>query len=211
MRVILAFGCGLALLAGAVAVVLSGSPVAVIGANSTLANNQITEAGKGARACQGGETVPAGTSSIRLSLASDAGPRVNVKVLSGARVLSSGAVSSGWIGGSVSVPVRPLAQSAHGARVCFALGATREKVGMIGSLTSSKVSARGGEGEPLPGRLKIEYLRSSHSSWWSLWRTIARRMGLGKAPSGAWVALIAVLLMALAVAGASWLTVKELG
>jgi hypothetical protein len=72
------------------------------------------------------------------------------------------------------------------------------------------MAARGGEGEPLPGRIKIEYLRADHSSWWSAAQAVARRMGLGRAPTGTWIALLLTGLMGVVVVTASWLTLKEL-
>jgi len=56
----------------------------------------------------------------------------------------------------------------------------------------------------------IEYLRPGESSWWSLATSVARRMGLGRAETGTWVALLAILLM-VAVGGAmSRVILKEL-
>ncbi len=53
--------------------------------------------------------------------------------------------------------------------------------------------------------LRIEYLRPGPGSWWSLASAVARRMGLGRAPSGTWVALLPLALMSVAVALAAWL------
>jgi hypothetical protein len=191
-------------------VTLSRSALVVVRANPTLANGVIATTYSAAEACQGGETLPAGTSAIRLTLTSDIGPRVGLRVLSGAYVTTAGAVGDGWTGGSVTVPVRPLAHTLASVRICFKLGPGAERVGIVGVPTSPRVAAKGSEGEALPGRFKIEYMRAGSSSWWSIAKTVARHIGLGHAPSGTWIALFLLALMGAVVATASWLTVREL-
>jgi hypothetical protein len=210
VRVRLAFVAAFALAALAVGVTLSGSPVVVAHTNGTFADGQIAETVSNAGACQSGEVLPAGISAIRLTIFSDAGPQVSLRALSGARVLTHGAVGSGWVGGSLTVPVRPISHTTSGVRLCFKLGPTREKVAMVGVPTSRAAADRSNVGEVLPGRIRVEYLRAGRSSWWSLARTVARRMGLGRAPSGAWIALLAIVLMGAGIAAASWVAIKEL-
>lgn len=199
----------LALMAIAIVVTLSGSPVAVLGANSTFANGYLAETTASAQACQGGETLPAGTSMIRLTLTAEVGPPTRVYATSGGRPLTSGSVGSGWTGGSVSIPVKRVAARVSGARVCFALDASKETVGIVGSPTAANVAARDRNGAILPGRIKVEYLSAAHSSWWSNTLNVARRIGLGHAPSGTWVVFLTIALMGALVAAASWLLLRE--
>jgi hypothetical protein len=208
-RATVALIAGLALVAIAIGVTLSGRPVVVARTNSTLANGSLAETTSAASACQAGETLPADISAIRLTLRSEIGPRVSLRALSGTRVLTSGAVGNGWTGGSVTVPVRPLPRTSPHVRVCFAVDASRESVGIVGSPTNSAVAARS-HGKALPGRIKIEYLREGPSSWWSMAPQVARRLGLGHAPSGTWLVLPLIALMGAVVAGGSWLAVREL-
>jgi hypothetical protein len=209
-RATAALAAGLLLVAIALAVTLSGSPFVVAHANATPANEPILEAASGAGACQADEVLPAGISAIRLTLVAAAGPRVSVTALSGTQVLTSGIAGSGWTSGAVTVPVRPVARAISHARICFKLGQSVENVVLGGSKTSAAVAARGSEGKALPGRFTIEYMRAGRSSWWSLAETVARHMGLGRAPSGAWVALLLAALMSAVVAIASWLALVEL-
>jgi hypothetical protein len=209
-RVGLTLAVALALIAAALGVTLSGSPLVVAGESSTRARESLAETYGAAGACQAGEVLPAGTSAIRLTLSSVTGPRVKVSALSGARVLTSGAVGSGWTSGAVTVPVGPVARTASNVRICFSLGPTVEQVAIMGSPTSPAVAARGSEGAPLPGRIRIEYLRAGHSSWWSLASSVARRMGLGRAPAGTWIVLPLLALMGAVVLTASWLILREL-
>jgi hypothetical protein len=209
-RIAAALAVGLTLVAVALGVTLSRSPLVVSRANPTLANGVIANTYDAAQACQGGEIVPAGTSAIRLTLTSDIGPRLGLRVLSGARVATAGVVGNGWTGGSVTVPVRPLAHTLTNARICFELGPGTDRVGIVGISTRPGVAARSKGGEALPGRFKIEYMRTGPNTWWSLAKAVARHMGLGHAPSGTWIAPFLFALMGAVIATASWLTVREL-
>lgn len=202
---------GLALLAIALVLTLSGSPLVVTHTNATPASEPILEAGSGSNACQAGEALPGGTTAIRLTLVAAVGPRVSLSVFSGARVLTSGITAGGWTSGAVTVPVKALPHAAAPVRICFKLGPSAETVQLGGSRTSATTAARSLSGVPLPGRFTVEYMRRGDSSWWSLAKTMAIHMGLGRAPSGTWVALLVLLLMGTTVATASWLIVKELG
>jgi hypothetical protein len=201
---------GLALLAIALVITLSGSPLVVTHTNAIPANEPILEAGSASNACQAGEALPAGTTAIRLTLVAATGPRVSLDVLSGGRVLASGVTAGGWTSGAVTVPVKALSHSVAPVRICFKLGPSAETVQLGGSRTSATTAARNLSGAPLPGRFTVEYMRRGDSSWWSLAKTAARHMGLGRAPSGTWVALLVALLMGTVLATASWLIVKEL-
>lgn len=209
-RVSLALGAGLALAATAVAVTLSGSPMTLAGTNSVPFMREVANTNGDASACQAGETLPRGTSAIRLSLEAAIGPSVSSQAVSGRRVVTRGARGSGWSGGTVTIPVRPVVDRAvHNVTVCFKLGPTREIVTIEGQLTKPASAARG-EGKTLPGRMRVEYLRAGHSSWWSLALPIARRLGLGRAWAGSWVALLLATLMGALLALCSWLVLREL-
>ncbi len=210
MRVTLALGVGLALTAVAVAVTLSGSPTTLAGTNSVPFMGEVANTNGDASACQAGETLPAGTSAIRLSLEAVIAPSVSVQAVSGERVVARGVRGSGWTGGTVTVPVRPVVgRAVHNVTICFKLGPTREIVTIEGQLTKPAVAARG-EGAALPGRMRIEYVRAGHSSWWSLALPTARRLGLGRAWAGSWVALLLATLMGAVVALCSWVLLREL-
>jgi hypothetical protein len=209
-RTAVALAAGLALVAIAIAVTLSGSPLAVAHTNGVPADFLVGESKGENVACQSEESLPAGITAIRFRFESDAGPRVNVSVWSGGRLLTSGATPSGWTSGAVTVAVRPLAHAVANARVCFTLGASAETIDVAGVQTSAAVAARGGAGEALPGRFTVEYERPAHSSWWSNVKEVARHLGLGREPTGTWIAILLVALMGASVLGASWLLLREL-
>jgi hypothetical protein len=209
-RTAVALAAGLALVAIAIVVTLSGSPLTVVHSNGVPVEYLIGEAKGEIAACQAGELLPAGVSALRFPFESDAGPRVSVSVWSGKRLLTSGVAHSGWTSGAVTVPVKPVQHAVAGTRVCVSLGQSAENVIVGGFRTGPAVAARGGDGEVLPGRFRVEYARAGESSWWSLAKTVAKHMGLGRAPSGTWIALFLVGLMGGSILAASWLMLREL-
>ncbi len=205
-----AIAVGLGLVALALVIVLSGSPRVLAGSNSVeAAGNVLTTVPGGGSACQGGETLPAGASAIRISLGATAGPRVAVAVRGpDGRLLARGVSGQGWLADVVTVPVAPLARTVRGATVCFGFGGADERISFFGVRTPAATAARSG-GRALPGRVAIEYVRAGSSSWWSLASSVARRMGLGRAWAGTWVALFVGLLMVAVIAAGSWLVIRE--
>jgi hypothetical protein len=204
-----ALAAGLALVAIAVALVLSGSPRVPAGTHrvSPVAASLGAVPGGGS-ACQANETLPAGSTAIGLSLEATAGPRVALVVLSGKTIVARGESAPGWLGKLVTIPVEPLDRTVYHTTVCFSFAGADERVSFLGVHTGRRVAARSGAGV-LPGRIAIEYQRPGPSSWWSMARAVARRMGLGRAWAGAWVALLVAALMAIGLAVASWLTIRQ--
>lgn len=208
MRIKVALGVGLALIALAFVLTLTRVPLTVARGGVATEHTLVSSA-KPASACQGGETLPRGTTALRLSLTAAVGPRVAVKVFSRSRVVTHGATQPGWSNASVTVPVQPLPHTLAPVKVCFAMALMNGAVAMRGSPTGHALAATSGK-QTLPGRMGIEYLHPGGSSWWSQATAVARRLGLGHAASGAWDALLVMALAASFIALSSWLVVREL-
>jgi hypothetical protein len=88
-------------------------------------------------------------------------------------------------------------------------GNGNESVELLGEQTSGALAARGQHG-PLPGRVRVEYLRPGDASWWSIAPEVARRMGLGHAAAGTWSVLLVLALMGCVVVLCSRLILREL-
>ncbi len=200
----LALAAGLALLATAIAVRLSRPPLTVLATNSVAAERPIKISKGNESLCQSNETLPGGVSAIRLAVSVNIGPKVTVTVMSGSQVITKGAQAAGWTGEDVTVPIAPVPSTVAGASVCLAIGPTVEPIGLLGQ-KSQRPAVEG------PGKIRVEYLRPGSQSWWSMAMPMARRMGLGRSPSGTWVAFIPLVLMAAAVGLAAWLLLGELG
>jgi hypothetical protein len=202
----------LALVAVALGVVLSGSPPTVTRAAPLADFTKLSGAGGPVRLCQGGEVLPRGSSAVRISLEALIGPPVALTASSGGHVLATGRRGAGWSTGSVTIPVRPLARSYSNVTVCAQLGQPRKQpVNVDGIPTPPAQATHASTGQSAGGRMIVEYLRPGDTSWWSLVRSVARRMGLGHAFDGAWVALLAAAMMAALAALMSWVLVRELG
>ncbi|HEY2768841.1 MAG TPA: hypothetical protein VGI76_11335 [Solirubrobacteraceae bacterium] len=204
-----ALGVGFALVAVALAIVLSGSPQVLTGTNGIEPQgNVLATVPGGGSACQAGETLPEGSSAIRISLGATAGPRVAAAVRAGGRIVTHGVSAPGWLADVVTIPVAPLKHTVRDATVCFGFVGADERISFFGLPTPPQSAARSGAGV-LPGRVAVEYIHAGHSSWWSLARSVARRMGLGRAWAGVWVALFVGALMAAAILAASLSLIRE--
>jgi hypothetical protein len=200
---------GLLLGVAAVAITLSHSPIAVAGVNTPL-EVPIGAPQPGKTYCQSHEVLPRDTSAIRLRSYAFLGPRVKVTISARAHLIAHGERASGWTGGVVTVPVNRLSTTRSGLDLCFTFFTNEdESIGFFGEPTEA-LAARGSSGS-LSGRVRAEYLRPSHSSWWSLAPEVARRMGLGRAPSGTWSVLLAVALMVGVFALCARVILRELG
>lgn len=194
------------LAATALAVVLSRSPLTVAGTNSIPANPAIAFIKGGSSGCQVSGTLPAGTTAIRISASANTGPRVTLKVLSGTSVITEGERDAGWgVDETVTVPVKRVARTIPNTDTCVAFGPAIESIQINGARVPA--TAGGGRGGV---RLRIEYLRPGHSSWWSLSSSVARRMGLGHAPGGTWIVFLLIALMITVATLASRLVLREL-
>ena len=113
MRTSIVLAAGLALIVALVGVTLVRSPPTPAGTNRVSGYNRLGIAERPVGVCQAGETLPAGTSALRLSLVSIVGPRVAVRVLSDGRVFTRGSISAGWTSSEVTVPVAPRAHTSR--------------------------------------------------------------------------------------------------
>ncbi len=172
--------------------------------------------------CQANEVLPAGVSGVRIWLRAFYGTPVHLAAYAGSRLLTQGAVGAAWTGQSVTVPVDALARKTSGVTLCLALGPNSETMILLGAKAPRRARAvlvsgdtlapqlAAGGGEALGGRLGIEYLAPGRGSWWSRIRSVARRLGLGRAFAGTWIALLAAALAAAAATLAVWGALREL-
>ena len=178
--------------------VLFDSPPEVAGTNGVPVLSAVGFLEGGAKGCQQGGTIPRGTSAVRLSFGSNIGPSVAVKAYSNSTLVTEGSRPSGWgITETVTVPVKTVAETAPSSELCITLGPVTEPVEVHGAAVSAR--APNGSVNRLE-RYRIEYLRQGAGSWWSRISAVARRLGLGHAPSGTWVAVLELLLMLAAAA-----------
>jgi len=224
-KVAMTLAVGLVLLGGGVAVALARAPSKVVrigypGVRAVNANgvNPVGFTFGAPVICQSGEVLPAGVSAVRLSMWSFFGPPVRVTAYAGSRVLTEGSRAGGWVGDSVTVPVKPIARTASGVRICADMRPNAEPLLILGAKTLPRQAATiqedgtsltPGEARPLSGRVTTEYLRSGNGSWFSRIVAVARHAGLGRAFSGTWIAILIVALMVAVGVLAVRLTLRE--
>jgi hypothetical protein len=208
-RVRAVIATGLVTTAVTLLLVLLHSPAVVASTNGVPEKGAITGVTEGATVCQAGETLPAGTSAVRLDLAADIGPPVAVHLYShGGSLITSGHEGSGWFGAEVTVPVSPVRVSASGVTVCSRFTEPSGLVQVAGA--ESKAAAATLNGTRLAGRMAVSYLRPGRRSWLTQVRTVMRHLGLGRAWSGTAIVLPIGLLMLSALTAGSWLLGREL-
>jgi hypothetical protein len=185
----------LALLVGVCALTLTRSPPRVVRATPTE-QEEVASTATGAAACQSNEVLPGNVSAIRLGLDATFGSRLRVKVYSGSRVITEGSRAADWTGGTVTVPVKPVGRTVSPVKLCVDIGPNSEIVRIIGFDTPARDAAVSPRGQPLSGRMGVEYLAAGSGSWWSRVLAVARHIGIGHFVNGTWVALLIAGLMA---------------
>lgn len=188
-------GVGIALLAAVGVLTLTRSPsrtVRTVAQGGQLVTQTTSDLGL----CQAGEVLPTDVSAIRLSIWAFFGARIHAAVFSGSRVLTEGTRSPDWTGSTVTIPIKPLRRSVSPVTVCFHLGPTDQPFYLTGVETAPANAAVSNGGEPLAGRVGIEYLAPGRGSWWSRILQVSRHIGLGRALTGTWVVLLIFALMA---------------
>ncbi|HEY4809454.1 MAG TPA: hypothetical protein VIH71_00205 [Solirubrobacteraceae bacterium] len=200
---------GVAVLIGVVAYTLTRSPPRVLRAGLTPQTVLSPLEGAG-EACQGDELLPAHTSAIRLSIVAYIGARMRLTVYSGSQILTEGSRGPDWTGTSVTVPVKPLARTVSNVKLCVDVGPNSEAIYLFGRETPPAQALSVPTGGRLSGRLDVAYLGSGKGLWWSRVLTVARHMGLGRAFSGTWIALLIAALVGAVGVLAAGLTLREL-
>ena len=199
-----ALALGLTLTAAAIGTALAQSPARVIAVN-TGEHQPVKQTRERVSACQSEEVLPANTYAIRLGIGALLGPRVTVRAWSRGRVIAGGQRGSGWTGGVVTVPVGPLAHAVSGVRLCFDVDLHGEESATLVGQPATGAKAHIGA---VPGRVRVEYLRPSGSSWLSLASRVVRHMGFGNVAEGAWSVYLVIVLMASVVCLCSYLALR---
>jgi hypothetical protein len=206
VRVRIAFVVGLLLLVVAICVTLTRAQPTVAGTDSTALQTFVAETSNGAGLCQQDETVPQGTTALRLSLYTIFGPWVAVRVYAGGHTIASGVRGAGWTGEGPTVRVSRVRRTVSNVKVCITFGRPLGQIKVDGSVTSPGHPMESADGQQLAGRMRIEYLEPGSHSWWSSASVVASRMGFGRWPAGTWIVFLAIALMVAVLVGIVRLT-----
>jgi hypothetical protein len=209
-QVAITLAVGFVLIAAGLGGVLVQAPDEIVSANSITVAEELGLFREHTTVCQANERLPASTAALRISLtALHAGPAVSVTVSRGSQIVARGHRDAGWFSGSLTLPLQPRVARSVDAKICLTRGPpVAAPVEIAGNIAPTGLAATV-NGKPLPGRMRIEYLTHGHRSWLSLAAHVARRLGLGHAPSGTWIVLPLAAMMAIAVALGAWLLIRE--
>ncbi len=208
MRIRIAIAAGLALTLVAVSVSLARSPLVRVGTDGTPLPTEIGASSTPTTVCQGEETVPAGTTAIRVSLLSLLGPKIKLIASSGGQTVTSGEIGYGWTGAVVTIPVRRVIGTHPHTKICTSLAKRQQLVNLRGANTKFSPAVTEGK-QVLAGRMRFEYLRPDSKSWLSLALPTARRIGLTVGGGSAIVVIPFMLLLSM-VGLTSWLLTRDL-
>jgi Predicted membrane protein (DUF2142) len=211
---------GVALIAVVVAFTLTRSPPRVLQGSWHGSGTELGAPTGDAAVCEDNETLPAGTTAVRISMWAFVGARVRVVAYDGTRVLTEGSHGPDWTSTSVTVPVRAVRRTTSRARLCLAIGPNSEPILILGdnaqpaeaavNLPANAPAPRSASAEEkLSGRMHVEYLGAGTGSWWSRIGSVAQHVGLGRAYSGTWIAALIAALMIAVGALALRLTLRE--
>lgn len=203
-------GVGLAAIGVAIVLVISHRPPATAGGNGIAGKNYIELEAKDALSnCQTAGTIPRGTSALRLAIEGVYfSPSVKVKIARDGHVIARGSHAPGGPAApNVIVGLPALGQTVRGAQICTAVGPTVGPIRFSGEPASSSSHVSNALQQAV---LHVEYLRAGDRSWWSSLSAIGRRIGLGRAPGGGWVAILVLLLMLSVTALTVRLAIQEL-
>jgi hypothetical protein len=186
--VMLAFALVLGALLVAIVVLLSQDGRRLAGSNNVFDRFTVVRLQPGKEVCDRRETVPAGTASVRLTIArATEGAPVAVRVReAGGRVAERGTIAGGWSGSRVDVPIGDVASTIANAQVCIT---SSQPLFLRGYNTANEGESSAVDGNPSKETIRLQYIRGGEESWWSVLPAIAKRMGVarGKVFDGVWM------------------------
>jgi hypothetical protein len=195
---------GLLAIAVILVVVLSQKAQRRSGTDLTPDSKFVATLVAGEQSCQGAELLPADTAAVRTTITAfgHASPPLQlVFTASTGRVLSSGALAAGWRAGVVQIPIGYVAHASEGTTACLRnLGPA--PIAIAGAYPDPQNHMTVGR-TSVEGRLRYDYFRRGHESWWQLLPTIAYRWTLAKAGvvrHWAWAAVPVLMLFAIGLA-----------
>jgi hypothetical protein len=203
-----AIGVCLTVTAICVGVALARTPLVVAGTDGTPLPTEIGATSVPTTVCQPEETVPQDTVAIRVSLLSLLGPRLTLRASAGGVPVTSGELGYGWTGAVIAIPVTRVERTYRHVTICISMAKRQQLVNLRGFDTKFAPAVTEGN-QVLPGRMRFEYLRHDSSSWLSLIRPTARRIGLTIGGGGGIVLIPFLLLLTCAVL-MSWRLVSDL-
>jgi hypothetical protein len=213
VRVRVVLGVALLLVAGGLALDMSGRAQRGAGSNHISPAVFSASVPTGGLVCQPVTSLPSDAARVQLLIGTygHAVPDLEMRFL-GARntEVAVGHLPAGAREGLVTLPLIHLRAAPAPERACLRVAGTSPVV-LGGEAGPVDPGAESINGRQQPGRVSLLYLRSGKESWWQLLPTLAHRFGLGKASLfGDWTLSVVALLLLGVWVGAVRLLVREL-
>jgi hypothetical protein len=196
LRVVL--GVALLLVAGALALDMSGRAARTAGSNHTATPVFSASVPGGGVLCQSAPRITPAADRVRLLIGTYGRPvpalRMRFLAASG-REVAEAQLAAGAREGVVTLPLIRQPGSATATSSCLRVGGSAGVVlgGESGPVATDSELV---DGSPQPGRIGLLYLRAGRESWWQLLPVLNRRFGFGKASFvGDWALPVVVLLV----------------
>jgi hypothetical protein len=158
----------------------------------------------GQQSCQDAELLPADTAAVRATITAFGQPLPTLHLVFTAadrRVLSSGTLPGGSLGGVIRIPIGYVAHASQNVTACLRNDGPAS-IGIVGAFPDPQNHMTVAHND-VEGRLRYDYLRRGRESWFQLLPTIVYRWTLAKAGvlrHWAWVAIPLLMLFAIGLA-----------
>jgi hypothetical protein len=212
VRVRAALAVALALVVGALVLIMSGRAARLSGTDHTNPNEFVATLHSGQELCQPGMLLPNDAQRVEILVGTYGHPvpALAMRFLAASGQLTSGRLAPGAKEGDVSVPLRYPHGPTVGGTLCVHVGASPANTVLGGDVFAPGPSSEQVDGKPQGGRISVSYLRPGRESWWQLLPTLDRRFGLGKASFfGDWTLPVAALVLLGVWVAAARLLVRE--
>jgi hypothetical protein len=199
VRVRVALGIALVLVAGVFVLELSGRSPRIAASDHTNPQGFVATVPSGGMLCQPVMTLPADAASVEVLIGTFGHPVPRMTASfedPGHQSIRPGRIAAGAREGYVQIPLGYPHGAAVGGTLCLHLGETVHPVVFAGDVFGAGNMSEQVNGVPQAGRIDVVYLRPGRESWWQLLGTLDERFGFGKASFfGDWTLPVAALLL----------------
>jgi hypothetical protein len=213
MRVRVALGVALVLVAGTLILDMSGRAPRTAGSDHTSSPVFAATVPGGGVLCQPSPILSNDAARVQVLIGTYGRPVPDllIRFLDPAGTeIAAGHLQAGAREGYVTIPISRVRRAPAPTSVCLRVGGSSNVV-LGGESGAVNPGSEFVDGKLQPGRISLFYLRRGEESWWQLLPTLTRRFGLGKASLfGDWTLPVLAALLLGVWAGAVRLLSKEL-
>jgi hypothetical protein len=210
----LTLAVGALLVAGALALDMSGRAPRIAGSDHTGTPVFAAAVPAGGKLCQASPFLPGDAARVQLLIGTYGHPAPELRMRftgPGGTPAATGNLPSGAREGLLTIPLRRIPGAPPARNFCLQLGRGTNIVlgGEGGPVNASSEFVNGAQ---QAGRVGLLYLRRGEESWWQLLPALTRRFGLGKASFfGEWTLPAVALLLVVVWVATARLIIRELG